>query len=175
LRNYISCSCIVIHSTLSIVSSMSSATKSAILARSTIAAMKPKELLRRLMRSCKTDLRELEKVLTKYKSLETKDPRLLDRIGFSQGTLVEIRAKLATHRDRFNLFLTQLHTSALGRIESNTDVHTEVLSDIQVKLETIHQDVRAGRKSRDYLQKLATGALWKKSWWTTISLQLISS
>ncbi|EON62359.1 hypothetical protein W97_01581 [Coniosporium apollinis CBS 100218] len=102
--------------------------------------------LRRLMKACKSDLQDLEKLLAKYKSLKTSDPQTRDRLGFNSNRQSEIRVKLSGHTDRLNLFLTQLNTSALGRIEMNAEMHTKAFGEIKKKLDSIHQDVLAGKK-----------------------------
>lgn len=98
------------------------------------------------MKACKSDLQDLEKLLAKYKSLKTSDPRTRDRLGFSSNRQSEIRVKLSGHTDRLNLLLTQLNTSALGRIEVTTGLHTKAFREIKAKLDSIHQDMLTGKK-----------------------------
>ena len=102
--------------------------------------------LRAIIKACKVDLKELEKVLVKYKSLNTVDPRKRDRFRFTTDKQIEMKAKLSTHAERLTLFLTHLNAGALGRIEATQAMHTGSFDDIKAKLESIHEDVRAGRK-----------------------------
>jgi hypothetical protein len=47
-----------------------------------------------------------------------------------------------------------MHTSALGRIESNTEQHNQPFEEIKAKLESIHWDILAGDKDPVILSAL---------------------
>ncbi|OCL10318.1 hypothetical protein AOQ84DRAFT_256489, partial [Glonium stellatum] len=102
--------------------------------------------LKRLMEACKSDLQDLEKLLTKYKSPEPTDPQTEDKTGFSLSEQSEIRVKLFGDTDRLNVFLTQLDTNALGGVEMDNEMHGTAFEKIKTKLDLIHQDVIAGKK-----------------------------
>ncbi|KAF2491158.1 hypothetical protein BU16DRAFT_621803 [Lophium mytilinum] len=74
---------------------------------------------------CDTDLRTLERLLTKYGSLKSSNPRTRDKMGFSPTKVHEIRVKLSKHTEKLNFFLTQMNTSALGRMETKLDMLRE--------------------------------------------------
>ena len=110
--------------------------------------------LKVLIKSCKSDLKDLEKALGQYNSLKTGDPRMRDKFGFSADKQTEMRVKLSTHADRLNLFLTHLNSGALGRIESAQESHSHAFGEIQAKLNSIHEDVRRGRKDPALLSSM---------------------
>lgn len=106
------------------------------------------------MKGCKTDLKDLEKTLVKYRSLKTADPRTRDRFRFTAEKQIEMKAKLSTHAERLTLFLTHLNAGALGRIEAAQASHTNSFGEIKAKLESIHNDVRSGRKDPTLLSSM---------------------
>ncbi|KAF2870362.1 hypothetical protein BDV95DRAFT_462761, partial [Massariosphaeria phaeospora] len=113
------------------------------------------EELQSLLRSCRTDLRDLQRRLTDHKSLKGSDPRTLDRLTFTTGRRDEMKIKLIRHGEKLNLFLTQLHTGSLARIEQNEERTILQLGDIRAELRArliaLHEDVRAGRKDPSLL------------------------
>lgn len=80
-----------------------------------------KQELDDLMRNCSDVLRELEQLLTSYRSLGTKYKRTWDHIKFGSEGLQEIRSKLMFYTSALTLFLTSLGTGSLGRIEKKLD------------------------------------------------------
>ncbi|KAF2472448.1 uncharacterized protein BDR25DRAFT_14467 [Lindgomyces ingoldianus] len=107
-----------------------------------------------LTQSCKSDLQDLEMVLTSFKSLKTTDPRFRDRLAFTAHKQAEIRGKLVRHSQKLNLFLTQLHNNSLARIELASEKTTFALGEIKAKLNSIHQDVLAGRRDPNLLANI---------------------
>ncbi|KAI9690361.1 MAG: hypothetical protein M1822_009323 [Bathelium mastoideum] len=90
----------------------------------------------------------------------TPSPRARDRLGFSTDKQTEMKNRLSTHSDRFNLFLTHLNSGALGRIETNQEIHTVAFGEIKSKLDSIHEDIREGRKDPSLLSNMGDwGAL----------------
>jgi hypothetical protein len=108
----------------------------------------------RMILSSKIDIKGLEKILRKYNSLKTDNPRTIGRIRFDSGQQAKLRANIAGHTDRINLFLTQLNTDAVGRIESHTEAHTKAFEEIKAKLVSIHEDIRAGRVDPTILRNM---------------------
>ncbi|KAL3423938.1 dnaJ heat shock family protein [Phlyctema vagabunda] len=90
-----------------------------------------------LVRNCMGVLKDLNKLLIKYKSLGTSSKRTWDRVKFGAENLQEIRDRLLSHTSSLTLFLTTLGTGSLGRIEK--------------KLDELIADVRAGRRERTIL------------------------
>jgi hypothetical protein len=90
-----------------------------------------------LVQNCKGVLQQLNKLLTKYKSLGTGSKRAWDRLRWGTENLAEIREKIMSHTSSLTLFLTTLGTGSLGRIEK--------------KLDQLIQDVRAGRREETVL------------------------
>jgi hypothetical protein len=113
-----------------------------------------KKEMRRILLSSKTDLKDLEKILGKYNSLKTDNPRAIDKIRFDSGQQAEMKAKISGHTDRINLFLTHLNAGALGRIESNTEAHTKAFEEIKAKLDSIHEDIRTGKMDSTILTNM---------------------
>jgi hypothetical protein len=103
------------------------------------------------MSECKTALRELRKLLAKYKSLKTRNPRARDKLSFSSNTQADMRAKIAMHSERLCRFLSGLYTSALGRIETQLELqqqwHARQFAYIMSKLDTRSSDFSTGRKN----------------------------
>lgn len=117
------------------------------------------------MKSCQSDLQELEELLLDYKSLKSSTARKRDRIAFSHTKQAEIRAKISKQSDRIDRFLQHLHTGALARIEVEGERRTHVLGELKAKLEALHQDVIAGRKDPSVLTNLDD--------WETLENELI--
>ena len=86
-----------------------------------------------IVQHCRLALVQLEKLLTKYKSLGTKRKFVWDRIRFGAEGLQAVRGKLSVHTGRINLFLTTLGIGSLGRIEK--------------KLDEIVEEIRGGRRA----------------------------
>ena len=110
--------------------------------------------LKVLLKSCKSDLRDLDKTLPKYNSLKTADPQTRDRVLFSADKQREIRLRISTHSDRLNLFLTHLNSGTLGRIEATQEIHTNAFGEIKAHLRSIHEEVRAGKKDPTLLTSM---------------------
>ena len=90
-----------------------------------------------LLRSCMTVLRELQRLVNRYKSLGTNHKRAWDRVKFGTEGIQSIREKLTFHTASITLFLTSLGTSALGRIEK--------------KLDGLVAEIRAGKREPSIL------------------------
>jgi hypothetical protein len=102
--------------------------------------------LQTLAQACKSDLRELKQLLSRYNSLQTSNPRTRDRLTFTSSKQLEIKAKITTHTERLNQFLNGLHVGALARIEGHVETHTVSFEDIKRRLDAIHEDVLAGKR-----------------------------
>ncbi|KAF2790086.1 hypothetical protein K505DRAFT_206201, partial [Melanomma pulvis-pyrius CBS 109.77] len=118
-----------------------------------------------LVVSCRSDLEDMEKKLAKFKSLRKSNARKRDKLRFTPSTQADLRAKIARHSDRLNRFLNGLHTGALGRVEDNTERHIESFGEIVEKLDTIHQDVLAGRRNASILTNMDD--------WITLEQELV--
>ena len=81
-----------------------------------------------LLANCRTVLTQLDGLITKYKSLGTRNKKKWDAIRFSSEGLSELRSKIAFHTSAINLFFTTVGTGSLGRIEKRLD---EMASEIQ--------------------------------------------
>jgi hypothetical protein len=62
-------------------------------------------------------------------------------LSFTPGIQADIRSKIARNSDRLTRFLSGLHTGALGRVEGNTEQHSQSFGEILAKLDKIHQDI----------------------------------
>lgn len=82
-------------------------------------------------------LLQLQRLVTRYKSLGTNQKRTWDRIKFGTEGIHDIREKLTFHTSAIQLFLNTLGTGSLGRIEK--------------KLEMIIGKIRSGRREPSIL------------------------
>ncbi|KAF2641034.1 hypothetical protein P280DRAFT_300321 [Massarina eburnea CBS 473.64] len=105
-----------------------------------------KEELETLLTYCRDDLKDLKDLLFKYRSLKSKSPRARDRIAFTTNKQSNIRARIATHSERLQRFLNNLHTGCLGRIENQAEIQAMCFEEIKIKLDALHEDVLAGKK-----------------------------
>lgn len=87
--------------------------------------------LNNVVQICTEVLRQLEDLLTRYRSLGTNQKKAWDRVKFGDEDIQIIRNKLLLHTSTLTLFLTSLETGSLDRIEK--------------KLDDIAAEVRAGQ------------------------------
>ena len=90
-----------------------------------------------LLRNCMIVLRELQRLVIKYKSLGTNHKRAWDRVKCGTEGVQSIREKLTFYAASITLFLTSLGTSALGRIKK--------------KLDDLVAEIRAGKREPSIL------------------------
>jgi len=107
--------------------------------------------LQTLLGACRKDLEELMTSVTKYKSLGKSNPRTRDRIGFTKSKQADIRDRITTHSNRLQRLLDVATLVAVSRIEGHAEAHVLSLSDIRVKLDRIHDDLRSGRRAATVL------------------------
>lgn len=74
-----------------------------------------------IVQNCTEVLRQLETLVTKYRSLGTSQRKVWDRVKFGDEGIQVIRNKLVLHTSTLTLFLTSLGTGSLGRIEKKLD------------------------------------------------------
>ncbi len=77
--------------------------------------------LHTIVQNCTEVLRQLETLVTRYRSLGTSQRKVWDRIKFGDEGIQVIRNKLVLHTSTLTLFLTSLGTGSLGRIEKKLD------------------------------------------------------
>ena len=94
----------------------------------TRAGSRRKRELESIMKNCTDVLRELQQLITRYRSLGTQQKRTWDRIKFGSEGVQQIRDKVMFHTSALTLFLTSLGTGSLGRIEKKLD---ELAAEIQ--------------------------------------------
>ena len=80
-----------------------------------------KRTLNVLVQNCIEVLKELQQLLTRYRSLGTNQKRAWDRVKFGSEGIQEIRNKLMFHTSSLTLFLTTLETTSLRRMEKKID------------------------------------------------------
>jgi hypothetical protein len=90
-----------------------------------------------ILENVQTSLKDLERIVLKYRSLGTMERRAWDRARFGLKDLNTIRQKLTYHTAQIKLFLSTLTMSSLGRIES--------------LLEDFIREIRGGRRARTLL------------------------
>ncbi|KAI9705165.1 MAG: hypothetical protein M1820_005312 [Bogoriella megaspora] len=94
-------------------------------------------------------LKELDTILSRYRSLGTSRKGLRDRLQFGSESLQHIRQSLVLNTGVLNFFLTSLNTGALGRIEQKLE------ESIEAKLDQIILDMRSGHVDEDVLSVAA--------------------
>jgi hypothetical protein len=116
-----------------------------------------RKALKRLLFACEKDLDVLYNDLSKYKSLQTKSPRLLDKILFSSSKQGDIRTIIARHSDRLKSYTDGLHTESLGRIENRIELQLresesqaqameETMEGIIMNLNALRQDLSTNKR-----------------------------
>jgi len=118
-----------------------------------------KQHLGRLIRSCNMTLRELDKLLNRYKSLGTNRESLWERLQFGMSPTQEIREKVMKRTSELTLFLSVLDTGSLGRIET--------------KLDELIEDVRRGRREGTILSMADDDATDAEEQWNTFKKELL--
>jgi hypothetical protein len=103
------------------------------------------------MVSCRTDLEDIKSKLARFKSLRKGKSRTRDKLSFTPGIQADIRSKIARNSDRLTRFLSGLNTGALGRVEGNTEQHSQSFGEILAKLDKIHQDVLHKKRNASIL------------------------
>ncbi|KAJ4376351.1 hypothetical protein N0V83_001634 [Neocucurbitaria cava] len=112
------------------------------------------------LQGCKADLREVRKMLHRYRSLKTTGARRRDRLSFTPGRQAELREKINAHSARLQQFISGMSVGFSTRVESKIDTLLSLLQspqpgpkihllsgqDVQMKLEAIHRDILAGRR-----------------------------
>ena len=119
-----------------------------------------------LLQTCKTILLELEKLLSKYKSLGTRHKRKWDIIRFGIEGLGELRIKIAFHTSAVNLFLTTLSTSSLGRIECS-------LGRLESKLEQMADEIQRGVREASTVTDLESNEPDAERAWSALEDELV--
>lgn len=112
-----------------------------------------------LVRHCQTVLQQLQRLVTKYKSLGTNHKRTWDRVKFGTEGLQDIREKLTFHTSAIQLFLTTLGTGSLSRIES--------------KLEVIIEEIRSGRREPTVLSTCDDDNVEAEVQWNALKSELV--
>jgi hypothetical protein len=93
--------------------------------------------LQNLVQNVGQILDQLDKLVSKYKSLGTTKRSKRDVIRFSTESLEDIRSNVILHTTALNLFLGALSTASLGRIESKLDEIVKELRNGQRDFSTI--------------------------------------
>jgi hypothetical protein len=100
---------------------------------------------------CKSDLREVRRILRQYQSLDSNDPRFRDRLAFTTGKQAALRERLSTHSGRIQQFLNGINLATFSKIERNTEAHLVSLSELKARLDQIHHDLLSGRRDPSVL------------------------
>lgn len=112
-----------------------------------------------LIRHCRAVLQQLQRLVTRYKSLGTNSKRAWDRIKFGTEGVQDIREKLTFHTSAIQLFLTTLGTGSLGRIEK--------------KLETIIDEIRSGKRESSILTTSGDDDAEAEVQWDALKSELV--
>jgi hypothetical protein len=104
---------------------------------------------------CKSDLRDVKKLLHQYQSLDTNDPRFRDRLAFTTGKQSALRERISTHSQRIQQFLIGINIATFSRIERNTEAQLVSLSEILARLERMHDDLLSGKQDPSILQGIS--------------------
>jgi len=96
-----------------------------------------KEELDSLVDNLREVLTEIDGILKRYGSLGRDQKKVWERVGFASHNLGELRGRLQIHVGSLQVFMQSLSVGSLGRIE--------------VILDELVRDVRAGRKERSVI------------------------
>lgn len=118
-----------------------------------------KKEVEELVRHCRMVLLQLQRLVTRYKSLGTNQKRTWDRIKFGTEGVQDIREKLTFHTSAIQLFLTTLGTGSLGRIEK--------------KLEMIIEEIRSGRREPSILTTSGDDDAEAEVQWDVLKSELV--
>jgi hypothetical protein len=102
--------------------------------------------VRGLVRDCESDLKELDQILSKYKSLRTSNPRVRDKLMFTPGKQFDIEKRIASHGIRLNQFLTGLQTRSLARIEEHNGDQAIFNQKLLERLDSFEEEMRIGKR-----------------------------
>jgi hypothetical protein len=110
-----------------------------------------KKELETLLQNCMTVLRQLQRLVGRYKSLGTNQKKAWDLVRFGTEGVGAIREKLTFHAAGITLFLTSLGTGSLGRIEK--------------KLDDLVNEIRSGKREPSILtlgeEEEVDDAVWR--------------
>ena len=118
-----------------------------------------KRELEEIVKNCRSVLQQLEKLLSKYKSLGTDRKRVWDRIKFGREGLQDLREKLTFHTSAISLLLATLGSGSLGRIEK--------------KLDEIVQEIRSGRRAPSVLTSIDPDNEDAEVQWNSLKAELV--
>ncbi|KAF2825088.1 hypothetical protein CC86DRAFT_467637 [Ophiobolus disseminans] len=111
--------------------------------------------LKACLDECKGGLREVDKVLRQYRSLDTKSPRFRDQLAFTTGKQTALRERMRSHSERIQQFLTGINVTTFSRIERNTEAQIVSLLEIEARLNQMHRDLLSGRRNPSMLEGAA--------------------
>jgi hypothetical protein len=115
--------------------------------------------LNNIVQNCTQILRQLESLVTRYRSLGTSQKKVWDRVKFGDEGIQVIRNQLVLHTSTLTLFLTSLGTGSLGRIEK--------------KLDDIAAEIRAGHHEPSVMTAVADETVSSESEaWRLLSTEL---
>jgi hypothetical protein len=122
-----------------------------------------------ILEPCRSDLETIGSLITEHRSLRTSTPRFRDKWSFDTGKQAEIKERIRRHSDKLNLYLTQLHTTSLARIEKYGERHTKDLAGIRADLKHLRArfdyvccEVRTGRKNPSLLTNVRQWSEFEK-------------
>lgn len=114
------------------------------------------------MEECDGDLREVDKVLRHFRSLDTKNPRFRDQLAFTTGKQTALRERIKTHSERIQQFLAGINIATLSRIERNTEVQLISLLEIEARLDQMHRDLLSGKRDASILEGASASTALEK-------------
>jgi hypothetical protein len=125
------------------------------------------------MNSCRADLEDIKQKIDGLQLLRKIKARTGDRVRLSDSTQAEVRSKVTRNSDRLDRFLNGLHIDTsegleetaeshiesvgefrgvVGRVEGNTQRHTQSFGEIALRLDKIHQDVLQRKRNPSILR-----------------------
>jgi hypothetical protein len=125
------------------------------------------------MNSCRADLEDIKQKIDGLQLLRKIKARTGDRVRLSDSTQAEVRSKVTRNSDRLDRFLNGLHVDTfegleetaeshiesvgefrgvVGRVEGNTQRHTQSFGEIALRLDKIHQDVLQRKRNPSILR-----------------------
>jgi ankyrin repeat protein len=120
-----------------------------------------------ITKNCQEVLKQLDGIVTKYKSLGTNKKRLSDRFRFPRKEILDIQGKLQLHETHLSTYLQTLGFGALGRLEAKAE---ENVDEILRALDRWGAELRSGQHPDSVLSDHTDD---EKEFWKDLRRRLI--
>ena len=98
--------------------------------------------LQKIVSACKDDVKELENIVSKFRSLGISRRSNWDRLRLGNTDLSSLQQRLGLHITAFGTYLSILGISSVGRVEDNV----KILPEMKRTIDNLAAEIRAGRR-----------------------------